>query len=118
MFGTAVTTNWKVGSPIVWKGVWEEKPYEDKGIVLKIEPPKTLQYSHFSPLAGLPDVPENYHTLTYVLSKEDNEVLVTLSQDNNENEIAQEHSTKMWQQLLDELKKVLEKTTQFSTMPI
>ena len=108
MFGTEVTSDWKVGSPIVWKGVWKEKPYEDKGKILKMEPEQTLKYSHFSPLAGLPDIPENYHTLTYKLSKEKNEIFVSLSQDNNENEKALEHSKEMWQKLLDELKKVLE----------
>lgn len=109
MFGTEVISNWQVGSAIVWKGIWKEKPYEDKGKILKIDPEQTLQYSHFSPLAELPDVPENYHTVTYELSKERNEVLVILSQDNNENENAKEHSKEMWQKLLDELKKVLEK---------
>jgi len=109
MFGTEVLSDWKNGSTIIWKGVWKEKAYEDKGVILTIEPEKKLQYSHFSPLAGLPDVPENYHTLTYELSKEENEIIVTLSQDNNENEKAQKHSEEMWQNLLDGLKNVLEK---------
>jgi len=109
MFGTTVVSDWKVGSSITWKGVWKEKPYEDKGEIIKIEPQQTLQYSHYSPLAGLPDAPENYHTLTYELSEAENEVLVRLSQDNNKDEKAKAHSTEMWQKLLEELKKVLEK---------
>ncbi len=109
MFGTEVSSDWKVGSTILWKGVWKEKPYEDKGKILTIEREKRLQYSHFSPLAGLPDVPENYHTLTYELSNGDNEIVVTLSQDNNEDEKAQKHSEEMWQKMLDGLKKFLEK---------
>jgi uncharacterized protein YndB with AHSA1/START domain len=71
MFGTEVVSDWKVGSPIVWKGIWKDKPYEDKGVILKIMPEQTLQYTHFSPLSGDPDVPENYHTLTYKLSDGD-----------------------------------------------
>lgn len=109
MFGTEVVSNWKEGSPIVWKGIWKEKPYEDKGVILAIEPQKTLRYSHFSPLSGVADVPENYHTLTYTISGKGDHTHVSLSQDNNANEKAMEHSTKMWQQLLAELKKVLEK---------
>jgi uncharacterized protein YndB with AHSA1/START domain len=109
MFGTEVVSSWKPGSSIVWKGVWKGKHYEDKGEILKIEPLHTIQYSHFSPLTGLADRPENYHTLTYKLSKEGNETLVTLSQDNNENENAKAHSEEMWQKLLHELKKVVEK---------
>ena len=37
MFGTEVVSEWSKGSPIVWKGTWEGKPYEDKGVILAIE---------------------------------------------------------------------------------
>ena len=32
MFGTNVDSEWKEGSPIVWRGEWQGKPYEDKGV--------------------------------------------------------------------------------------
>src|SRR2546427_6093531 len=32
MFGTTVTSEWVVGSPIVWTGEWQGRAYEDKGI--------------------------------------------------------------------------------------
>src|SRR5665213_2167517 len=83
MFGTEVISDWKENSPIVWKGIWKEKPYEDKGVILKIVPEHLLQCTHFSPLSGVPDVPENYHTLTYELSAEGEHTHLTLSQDNN-----------------------------------
>ena len=108
MFGTEAVSDWKVGSPIVWKGVWQGKPYEDKGTILKIDPPHLLQYSHFSPLSGAPDVPENYHTLTYVLTAKGDKTLVELSQDNNASDEEVQHSRGMWEQLLVSLKKVLE----------
>ena len=38
MFGTTVTSDWVVGSPIVWKGEWEARAYEDKGINLQVVP--------------------------------------------------------------------------------
>jgi uncharacterized protein YndB with AHSA1/START domain len=31
MAGAKVVSDWKGGSPIVWKGEWKGKPYEDKG---------------------------------------------------------------------------------------
>ena len=108
MFGTETVSEWKKDSPIVWKGMWEGKPYEDKGVILNIEPQRMLQYSHFSPLSGAPDVPENYHTLTYELSKKEDKTLVVLSQDNNSNEEEREHSQKMWEMMLMSLKNVLE----------
>jgi len=30
MFGADVLTDWREGSPIIWKGEWQGKPYEDK----------------------------------------------------------------------------------------
>src|SRR5438105_13906870 len=50
MFGSTVISDWKKGSKIVFKGEWQGKPYEDKGVILQLEPGKRLQYSHFSPL--------------------------------------------------------------------
>ena len=52
MFGTNVVSDWKEGSPIVWKGKWQARKYEDKGVILKLKPKSLLQYSHFSPLDG------------------------------------------------------------------
>jgi uncharacterized protein YndB with AHSA1/START domain len=108
MFGTNVVTDWKEGSPIVWHGEWQGKAYEDKGTILKIEQERVLQYSHFSPLSGQPDVPENYHTVTIVLSGKGQHTTVTFTQDNNESEEVREHSEKNWQMMIEGLKKLLE----------
>jgi hypothetical protein len=35
------------------------KTHEDKGVILRLEPERLLQYSHFSPLSGLPDAPDS-----------------------------------------------------------
>jgi uncharacterized protein YndB with AHSA1/START domain len=109
MFGTDVTSDWKKGSPIAWKGEWKGKAYEDKGTVLQVEPGLILQYTHFSPLSGLPDVAENYHTVTIELSDAGAETRVVLTQDNNPTEQARAHSEQNWAQMLAGLKKLLEK---------
>jgi uncharacterized protein YndB with AHSA1/START domain len=107
-FGTNVVSDWKVGSPIVWKGEWQGKPYEDKGKILQFKPGQTVQYSHFSPLAGVPDIPANYHTVTVELSDEGTQTHVLLSQDNNANEEERGHSEENWGMMLAALKKFLE----------
>jgi uncharacterized protein YndB with AHSA1/START domain len=110
MFGADVQSDWKLGAPITWKGVYEGKPYEDKGRILKFEPGHRLQYSHFSPLSGKPDLPENYHTVSIELDGQEHQAtVVTLEQDNNPNEAASAHTAKMWQGMLGEMKKVLER---------
>ncbi len=107
-FGSQVDTDWTVGSPITWKGAWEGKPYEDKGKVLRFEPQELLSVSHFSPLTGLPDSPENYHTLTYRLEQRDDVTHVSLEQDNNHDQAEADRSAANWRTMLDGLKKFVE----------
>src|SRR5688572_8716293 len=108
MFGATVISDWKEGSKIIWKGEWEGKIYEDKGKILQLEDQKTLQYSHYSPLSGLHDNPENYHIVTIDIAKKDNETMITLTQDNNADEKTKDHSEKNWKMMLALLKKLLE----------
>lgn len=109
MLGTTVVSDWKKGSPIIWKGEWDGKPYEDRGIILDIKPEKVLQYSHFSPLSGLPDAPENHHIVTIALTKRGNKTELSLAQENNKDEETRQHSEENWKMILDNLKKLLEK---------
>jgi uncharacterized protein YndB with AHSA1/START domain len=97
MFGADVASDWKVGSPITWKGEWQGRKHE-----------RTLQYSHFSPLAGKPDRPENYHTVKVDLSGRGERTKVTLTQDNNSTEEMRDQSQKNWSMMLGSLKKLVE----------
>jgi uncharacterized protein YndB with AHSA1/START domain len=108
MFGTNVASDFKKGSPITWKGEWEGKKYQDKGVILDVQPQRKLAYSHFSPLSGLPEKPENYHNVTIELVDKGKQTLVSLSQDNNSNEKERDHSQKNWEMMLSGLKKLLE----------
>jgi uncharacterized protein YndB with AHSA1/START domain len=112
MHGTEMSTDWKEGSPIVWKGEWKGRSYEDKGTVLAVEPHKLLTYTHWSPMGGSEDKPENYHTLTYELAGKDGKTTLTLIQDNNP---SQEEADKMandnWGPVLNALKETVEKAT-------
>ena len=72
MFGSDVTSDWTAGSPITYAGEYEGKSYEDHGTILEIRPPELLRSTHFSPLSGMPDVPENYHELVYTLTSDGN----------------------------------------------
>ncbi len=109
LYGTEVTSDWKVGSPITYKGEWEGKSYEDKGEILQIEPNKLLVSTFWSSLAGLPDVPENYKTVRYELSPEGSGTKLTITQDNNSTQEEADHSTQNWNTVLDKLKELLEK---------
>jgi uncharacterized protein YndB with AHSA1/START domain len=110
MFGSEVVTDWKQGSPIVWKGEYEGNKYEDKGEIVEIEPERRLKVTHFSPLSGQEDRPENYHTLLYELEERGGRTRVSLSQDNNASKEAAEHSQANWEKMLAGLKQVAERT--------
>ncbi|MFD6273926.1 SRPBCC domain-containing protein [Nocardia asteroides] len=96
MFGAEVDTDWQPGSPIVWQGEYEGTRYEDKGTILAADPGKLLKLTHYSPLGGAPDLPENYHTLTYELTASEAGTHLALSQDNNASPDEAEHARCMW----------------------
>ena len=109
MFGTHVVSDWREGSPIIWKGEWQGKAYEDKGTILQLKSGQIIQYNHFSPLSGLPDQPENYHVVTVELKPRENQTQVALTQDHNATEEDRAHSEKNWAMMLEGLKKFVEK---------
>jgi len=108
MFGAEVVSEWKEGSMITWKGEWQGRHYEERGHILRIEPERLLQYNHYSPLSGLPDAPEHYHTVTITLSEDGAFTLLLLISDNNPTEASRDHSQKNWEMMLGKLKELLE----------
>jgi len=112
MHGTHMETTWETGSSITWKGEWQGKAYEDKGTVLEVVPDQLLSTSHWSPMGGSEDIPENYHTVTYRLVPRDGHTIVTLTQDNNASqEDAEAMAEKSWGPVLEGLKTVAENAT-------
>ncbi len=108
LFGTRAETDWKVGGPIKWKGEWQGRAYEDKGIVLQFVPERLIETTYWSSMAGLPDTPENYKRVAYELRPENGGTLLTLTQDNNASEEDKNHSEQNWKMVLDGLKKLVE----------
>jgi len=108
LFGTEVTTDWQVGSPITYKGEWQGKTYEDKGRILQIEPGKLLVSTFWSSLSGLTDTPENYNTVRYELSPAGDGTKLTITQDNNNTQEEANQSQQNWNMVLGKLKELLE----------
>jgi uncharacterized protein YndB with AHSA1/START domain len=108
-------TDWKPGGRIVWRGEYEGKSYEDHGEILVFEPERRLEMTHFSPLNGEEDVPENYHVLAYELEEVGDATRVKLTQDNNPTPEAAERSQANWERMLAALKSVVEQSEARST---
>ena len=108
LFGAEVISDWKVGSPIIYKGSYQGKAYEDKGVVLKAEPEELLLITHWSPLSGTADSPENYHKVSYEIVPQNGGMGLSVSQDNNSSVEEQAQNAQFWQTVLEGIKKILE----------
>jgi uncharacterized protein YndB with AHSA1/START domain len=110
-----VRTDWKVGSPITFAGEWNGQHFEDKGEVVTFTPEDELAYSHFSPMMGKPDEPENYHLVDITLTGSDGTTTVTLEQSNltggisDEDRASREQFEQNWQEMLDKLRATTER---------
>ncbi|MBL0741688.1 SRPBCC domain-containing protein [Chryseolinea sp. Jin1] len=109
LFGTQTESDWTVGSAIIFKGEWEGKSYEDKGSILVYEPNRLLRYTYWSSMNGTPDLPENYHNVSYILTPDDAATLLTVTQDGVETEKQKKHSEQNWTKVLNTLKDLMEK---------
>ena len=108
-FGTETKSTWKVGSPILFKGTWKGKTYTDKGHILQNERNKVLQYTHWSSLSGVPDLPENYYKVTFRAYPGNGKTLLSVSQGDLASEKARVESRKNWAMVLSSIKQLLEK---------
>jgi uncharacterized protein YndB with AHSA1/START domain len=108
-FDTNAISDWKVGSPLIFRGEWEGKTYEDKGVILDKIPQKLFRYSYWSSMSGIEDKPENYVIVTYELSGNSSQTRLTITQENIPDEKTKKHSEENWNKVLTDLKQLLER---------
>jgi uncharacterized protein YndB with AHSA1/START domain len=108
-FGVDTETDWKVGSPLVHRGEYQGKPYEDKGEILRFEPPRVLVHTHWSDLSGKPDSPEHYQEVSWALAQHDGSTELTITERNLPSQKGKAVSEKSWRTVLHKLKDLLER---------
>lgn len=112
--GATVSTDWLVGSPITFAGEWKGKKYEDKGTILTFRPTAELAFSHWSPMSGSEDAPENYHVVDINLAQKNGATEVVLTQSNliggatDADRASRAEYEKNWKSVLQGLKQVVE----------
>jgi uncharacterized protein YndB with AHSA1/START domain len=108
-FGVDTETDWTPGSPIVHRGEWQGRPYEDKGEIVTVDPPRLLVHTHWSDLSGAPDRPEHYQEVTWALTDERGGTELTVSERNLPSEEAKTVSEQSWETALGNLRSLLER---------
>jgi uncharacterized protein YndB with AHSA1/START domain len=109
LYGTQTTTDWKVGSEVLFQGDYQGQTYKDKGIVKENIQHELLSYSYWSGFSGAPDLPENYGLVTYTLSPIDSKTTTfTWTQRGFATKEGCEHSQKGMDAFLLTLKKAIE----------
>jgi uncharacterized protein YndB with AHSA1/START domain len=104
-----VTTDWKVGNPIMIKGFHHIK-FENKGSVLQFEPNSRLKYDYLSSISRLPDKAENHTILEFRLTPLEKQSSLKLILSNFPTEAILKHVDFYWGTTLEILKKVIEKS--------
>ena len=117
MFGCVPVTDWKPGSPLLWKGVFNgAEIVAVKGQVVSIDPEKSLIYTVIDPNnPAIPDLPQNYLTVTIRLAEQDGKTHLFVSQGDyngvadGENRYKHTVDGGGWSPILDQIKQLVEK---------
>lgn len=110
LFGTQTITDWQVGSTIIFQGEYDGHIYQDKGVILENKFNERLSYSYWSGFSGLADKPENYATVTYILTRlTDTHTLFTWTQEGYATQEGYNHSTNGMSAFLEQIKAIMER---------
>ncbi len=110
LFGTETITDWQQGSTIVFQGEYGEHKYRDHGVILENIPLHKLSYTYWTGFSGLPDVPENYATITYLIeAKDGNSVQFSWIQKGYANEAGYNHSLEGMAEFMAQIKGIAER---------
>ena len=110
LFGTETITDWKVGSEIIFQGVYGEQSYKDRGVIMENVLHKRLSYTYWSGFSGLEDEPENYSLVTYSLVPKGNgHTELTWTQKGYASREGYEHSQNGMQAFLEQIKGIIER---------
>jgi uncharacterized protein YndB with AHSA1/START domain len=116
MFGCETVSEWEIGSELLWKGQYQGMDMIFvKGKILQLIPNQLLVYTVFDPNSTIPDIPENYLTVSYQLNQKDGYTQFTVTQ-GDYNKVAEGerrykeswNDGQGWNPILEEIKKICE----------
>lgn len=107
----AAETDWALGGPVVFRGLLHGRlRFENRGVVQAFEPPRLLQYTHWSSLSrrAFPDLLEHHVVLRFELTRSDDATRVDLALSNLGNYAVYGHINYYWEIALVALKRYCE----------
>ncbi len=104
LFGTKTTSDWTIGSQIVFEGEYEGQNYRDKGVITTFLPFQVFQYSYWTEFSGLEDKQENYSLITFKIQEKESFSVLEVTQEGFPSEQAAEHSSAAWKNILEKLR--------------
>jgi hypothetical protein len=105
---TKIVSEWNEGSAIIFESEWYGKKIQDTGWIQKLEPGKIFRYSYWSKIFRLPDLPENYAIIEFMLKDENGKTLLSVKHSNLLMEAGYDHANYYWKIALHEIRKLAE----------
>lgn len=100
-----VYSDWKTGSPLVFRGDLHGIPYEHKGVIVALEQEQVLAYTHWSTLSERPDEPGEYGVITFRLANNGAATILDFTQTNTGKYATRQHIKFYWTVALGLIKK-------------
>ena len=115
MYGCEPVSDWQVGSELLWCAHYEgENTVFVQGEILAIDAPNSLVYTTFDPDNNeIPDIPDNYLTVSYHLTAENDTTILSITQGdyarvaNGAARYEQAMKVGGWQSILEQIKKLV-----------
>lgn len=116
MYGRAVDSDWKPGNKVNWKGfVNGIEKIMVTGTVVKNKAKELLEYTVIDPNPSYPDIPENHVHVTYTLTEQGGNTMLTVSEEGFEKAAEGERRYKeaynngeQWNPILLKIKELVE----------
>jgi uncharacterized protein YndB with AHSA1/START domain len=103
-----ILTEWQQDGKMQIRGDLYGLPFENRGTIRRFEPTAILEYTHWSTLSLISDIPENYSTLRFEIQAIDKQSHIALTVENLITFEIFKHLQFYWNTALHLLKEVAE----------
>jgi len=108
LLGAKVESDWKVGSKIIYQGIFNGVKFKDTGKIDVLDFENRFKYSYWSINHDTSNAPENYVSITYDINEKKNMVELIVYQTNYKSKEIVEGMNQIWDIILTNLKELLE----------